>query len=66
MMRELSVSGSGIRPCWQVISDGETVSSVAARFGVHRRTVHGWLARYEVEGLDGLAERRHRATHAAT
>ncbi len=33
-----------------VISDGETVSSVAARFGVHRKTVHGWLARYEAEG----------------
>ena len=30
-----------------VISDGETISSVAARFGVHRKTVHGWLARYE-------------------
>ena len=43
-----------------VISDGETVSSVAARFGVHRKTVHGWLARYEAEGLDGLADRSHR------
>ena len=27
-----------------VISDGETVTGVAARFGVHRKTVHGWLA----------------------
>lgn len=43
-----------------VISDGETVSSVAARFGVHRKTVHGWLARYESEGLEGLADRSHR------
>ncbi len=43
-----------------VISDGETVSSVAARFGVHRKTVHGWLARYEAEGLEGLRDRSHR------
>ena len=43
-----------------VISNGETVSSVAARFGVHRKTVHGWLARYEAEGLEGLADRSHR------
>ncbi len=43
-----------------VISDGETVSSVAARFGVHRKTVHGWLARYEAEGLEGLVDRSHR------
>ena len=43
-----------------VVSDGETVSSVAARFGVHRKTVHGWLARYEAEGLAGLADRSHR------
>lgn len=26
-----------------VISDGETVSEVAARFGVARKTVHDWL-----------------------
>ena len=43
-----------------VISEGETVSSVAARFGVHRKTLHGWLARYEAEGLEGLADRSHR------
>ncbi len=43
-----------------VISDGETISSVAARFGVHRKTVHGWLARYEADGLEGLRDRSHR------
>ena len=30
-----------------VISDGETVTEVAARFGVSRKTVHDWLAKYE-------------------
>ena len=43
-----------------VIADGETVMGVAARFGVSRKTVHGWLARYEAGGLEGLADRSHR------
>lgn len=43
-----------------VISDGETVTDVAARFGVSRQTVHAWLARYEAGGLENLADRSHR------
>jgi transposase InsO family protein len=43
-----------------VIADGETVTSVAARFGVSRKTVHVWLARYEAGGLEDLADRSHR------
>jgi transposase InsO family protein len=43
-----------------VIADGETVTSVAARFGVSRKTMHGWLARYEAGGLEGLVDRSHR------
>ena len=43
-----------------VIADGETVTDVAARFGVARKTVHGWLARYEAGGLEALADRSHR------
>lgn len=43
-----------------VISDGETVTDVAARFGVARKTVHEWLAKYEAGGLEGLADRSHR------
>ncbi len=34
-----------------VIADGETVTEVAARFGVSRKTVHAWLAKYEAVGL---------------
>src|SRR5690349_5361908 len=59
-MRELSVTEQRYQAVLAVISDGETVSSVAARYGVHRKTVHGWLARYEREGLEGLADRSHR------
>ena len=44
-MRELSVTEQRYQAVLAVISDGETVSSVAARFGVHRKTVHGWQAR---------------------
>ena len=43
-----------------VIADGETVKDVAARFGVSRKTMHVWLARYEGDGLEGLADRSHR------
>ena len=43
-----------------VISDGETVKDVAARFGVARKTVHDWLAKYEAGGLEGLGDGSHR------
>ena len=43
-----------------VIADGRTVAEVATQWKVDRRTVHRWLARYEGEGLEGLAERSHR------
>lgn len=43
-----------------VIADGQTVTEVAARFGVSRKTVHAWLSRYEAGGLEGLADRSHR------
>ena len=43
-----------------VISDGDTVTEVAARSGVRRQTVHEWLAKYEAGGLEGLGDRSHR------
>jgi transposase InsO family protein len=43
-----------------VIDQGETITSVAERFGVCRKTVHVWLARYEAGGLENLADRSHR------
>ena len=43
-----------------VIADGETVTAVAARFGVSRQTVHTWLAKYEAGGLQGLGDASHR------
>jgi transposase InsO family protein len=59
-MRELSVAEQRYEAVRAVIADGETVTDVAARVGVARKTVHAWLARYEAGGLDGLADRSHR------
>jgi transposase len=43
-----------------VIRDGMRVTEVAEKFCVHRDTVHSWLARYEIDGLEGLRDRSHR------
>ena len=43
-----------------VISDGETVTDVAARFGCRVRRVHNWLAKYEAGGLENLGDGSHR------
>ena len=47
-----------------VIADGRTVTEVAKDWGVSRQTMHGWLARYEEEGLEGLTNRSHRPAHS--
>lgn len=39
---------------------GGGVAEVAASVGVHRATLHRWVARYLVEGVAGLADRSHR------
>jgi transposase InsO family protein len=59
-MRELSVAEQRYQAVLAVISDGETVTDVAARFGVTRKTVHDWLAKYEAGGLENLGDRSHR------
>lgn len=47
-----------------VIRDGLQVTEVAQTVGVSRQTVHGWLRRYEADGLAGLADRSHRPKHS--
>jgi transposase len=39
------------------VLDGATVTEVATRYGVDRRTLHRWLVRYASEGLSALADR---------
>jgi transposase InsO family protein len=59
-MREMSVAEQRYQAVLAVIGDGRTVQDVADQWRVSRQTVHAWLARYEAEGLDGLADRSHR------
>src|ERR1700704_1716035 len=59
-MRELSVAEQRYQAVLAVISDGLSVSQVAPKFGVSRQTLHSWLARYEVAGLEGFIDRAHR------
>jgi transposase InsO family protein len=59
-MRELSVSEQRYQAVLAVIGEGETVTDVAARFGVARKTLHVWLAKYEAGGLEGLGDGSHR------
>jgi len=60
MLRELSKVEQRNDAVLAVIRDAMRVSDVAEKFGVHRDTVHSWLARYEAEGLGGLRDRSHR------
>ncbi len=46
----------------EVVS-GAPVTEVARRYGVSRQAVHGWLGRYDREGLAGLADHSHRPAH---
>src|SRR3712207_369913 len=59
-MRELSVAEQRYQAVLAVISDGDTVTEVAARLGVARKTVHDWLRKYEAGGLEGLGDGSHR------
>src|ERR1700758_295504 len=59
-MRELSVAEQRYQAVMAVIGDGLPVSQAAEKTGVARQTLHRWLARYEAEGLDALADRSHR------
>ncbi len=44
----------------RAVLDGADVVEVAARVGVHRATLHRWIARYLTGQLAGLADRSHR------
>ncbi len=40
-----------------VLDSGATVSDVAIRYGVNRKTLHRWLVRYASEGMGALADK---------
>ena len=58
MLREWNVVEQRYRAVLEVVS-GAAVVEVAERYGVARQTVHRWMARYQVEGIAGLADRSH-------
>ena len=60
MLKELSKVVQRYDAVVAVIRDGMAVTEVAEKFGVHRDTIYVWMARYEAEGLEGLADRSHR------
>jgi transposase-like protein len=59
-MRDMSVPEQRYQAVLAVLSEGRAVMEVASQWGVNRRTLHRWLARYEAEGLEGLPDRSHR------
>src|SRR5260370_6207136 len=63
-MREMSVAEQKYKAVLAVIADGRTVTEVARDWRVSRKTMHGWLGRYEAEGLEGLSNRSHRPAHS--
>jgi len=60
MLREMSVVEQRYQAILAIHEDGLSVTEVAAKVGVSRQTLHGWLSRYAEAGLDGLADRSHR------
>jgi transposase InsO family protein len=57
---ELSVVEQRYHAVMEVLAGGVSVTEVAERYGVSRKSVHAWLNRYRVEGLAGLSDRSHR------
>src|SRR5258708_21994050 len=55
-MREISVVEQRYRAVSAVVAAGRRVPEVAGEWKVSRQTLHSWLARYEADGLEGLAD----------
>jgi transposase InsO family protein len=56
-LAELSMLEQRYLAVREVLDTGATVSDVAARHGVDRRTLHRWLVRYANEGIGALGEK---------
>jgi len=62
-MREMSVAEQRYKAVQAVLAEGQTVTQVARDVGVSRQTIHGWLSKYEGDGLEGLGNRSRRPAH---
>jgi transposase len=63
MLVELSVMEQRYHAVLEVLAAGASVTEVAGRYGVSRKSLHRWIRRYLEEGLAGLADRSHRPHH---
>ena len=57
MLVELRLVEQRYQAVLEVLNDGASVTDVARRYGVARQTLHGWLRKYAVDWLRGLADR---------
>jgi transposase InsO family protein len=57
MLVEMSVVEMRYQAVREVLDTGATVTDVARRYGIDRRTLHRWLLRYAGEGLGALSDR---------
>jgi len=55
MLVELSMVEQRYQAVREVLDTGATITDVASRYGVDRRTLHRWLTRYASGGLEALA-----------
>jgi transposase-like protein len=62
----MSVTEQRYKAVLEVIGNGRTMTEVARDWGVSRKTLHAWLARYELAGLEGLNNLSHRPWPAET
>jgi transposase InsO family protein len=63
MLTELSMVEQRYLAVREVLDTGATVTDVAARYGVDRRTLHRWLVRYANDGLGALEDRSSKPGH---
>ena len=61
-MKELSVGKQRYGAVMAVLGGGRTVTEVARDWEVSRQKMHAWLARYELQGMEGMGDRSHRPT----
>jgi transposase InsO family protein len=60
VLTELSVVEQRYLAVREVLDTGATITDIARRYGVDRRTLHRWLIRYAAGGLGALADRSSR------
>jgi transposase InsO family protein len=60
MLIELSMVEQRYAAVREVFDTGATITDVASRYGVDRRTLHRWITRYANGGLEALADRSNR------